>query len=178
MKKIFALAISTFLLSGCAFAVPSESAPQRIVGSAYRAPVSVETLVIGRDEMAIRGTVVSIGEEAWYAPNDAVTGEPIGAVYYRPLNIKVDIAAGDVGGEITLQVLSDIDPSIEISYLLPGDEIVAVLYAPEKRESVTLYGINFMGEVDKTLKLVDGLTLGDEQDMRLDKVLAKLKLAS
>ena len=176
MKKVIALTLATLLLSGCAFVESVESAPQRIVGSAYRAPITLETLAIGKEESAISGKVVAIGEEAWFAPNDAVTGEPVGAVYYRPVIVQVDQSVGKISGEITLQVLSDIDPAIDISDLLPGDEVVAVLYSPEKRESLLLYGINFLGELDKSLNRVNGLTSGDEQGMRLDQVLAKLGL--
>jgi len=100
----------------------------------------------------------------------------LSVVYYRPVIVQVNQSVGEISGEITLQVLSDIDPAIDISDLSPGDEVVAVLYSPEKRESLLLYGINFLGELDKSLNRVNALTSGDEQGMRLDQVLAKLGL--
>ncbi len=171
--KLLSLIAASSVLAGC---TSIETPPDRVTGSAYESPATLETLNVLQGEIALRGTVISIGSETWYAPTDEVTGNAIGAVYYRPIVIEVSSTSGTVTGRINLQVLSDIDPSPTITELAIGDEIVAIVYSPEDRDGVMLFGIDFLGKIDISSKEIDGLTDGDEQDMPLVDVIQKLGL--
>jgi len=170
--------IAFLSLGGCvshqagSYTTAADENPGRATVSSYRASVSAENLDENNATFFATGVVMRIGEEQWYTVTDSVTGKETAAIYYRDVTIQVIKSVGSIGDEFNLMIGSDFDPSIEISEIEIGDNLVVAGYEGFERNGVINHGAAYVGLIDAENNVVHSLYTGDQSLIPFDTVLS------
>ena len=172
------IVIATLSLTGCVtdqtgiFLTEVTTNPGRATVSSYRQSISAANIAQNNATFFATGVVTQIGEEQWYTVTNSVTGKETAAIYYRDVTIQVLTSAGSIGDEFNFMVGSDFDPSIEISEIEIGDNLVVAGYEGFERNGVVNHGAAYVGLIDAENNVVHSLYTGDQSLIPLDTVLS------